>query len=453
MPTIRQYLDQIYRAVEGAGMLNCRNIYDLLTPDLLYGFQNALKALPNGKLMQMSVVLDREALSPPWWWIADVLERKIEDCSNHFWVAKEDIDDGELLLLAAPVHLVKESPSSIALLQGSIAKTLQFAGGDDYRALLCDYFPRDLEELDGFEGRCEAQSQELIALVGQDEADRIATLVTLNAVLVTLNAEFFAYLDVWSKLASAILYPPAASLFNHSCVPNVARVELGPYMMYRAIRKVAKGEPLTISYIGTKIRSESVHIRREVLSRDWHFYCRCEACSEEDKRRASNGYPTVVFGQKLRSFLRTFPEHEQLALHLQILEETQKLPVTVKPAFENMINLYASIAVLAARLHKYDLADEHFGNLLNLHESRFKEEDEIWLHFALIRSFTLLCVKEADAAKTLLRRVVRRHHLLQGAGPETLLVRFGRELQWLFGNGPIAEASRRRLQKIVRQLS
>lgn len=71
-----------------------------------------------------------------------------------------------------------------------------------------------------------------------------------------------------------------ASLFNHSCGPNVDVT----YPMnnstahFVAARDIAAGEQLCISYIDA---SMSVNARQQQLDWGYGFRCRCETCTEE----------------------------------------------------------------------------------------------------------------------------------------------------------------------------
>lgn len=60
-----------------------------------------------------------------------------------------------------------------------------------------------------------------------------------------------------------------ASLFNHSCVPNVLRASHGNKMVGLTIRPVRTGEQLFIEYDG----SSTSHVQRTL-----HFRCKCSKC-------------------------------------------------------------------------------------------------------------------------------------------------------------------------------
>ena len=78
--------------------------------------------------------------------------------------------------------------------------------------------------------------------------------------------------DAFEDLAAADLRTPAAptrshiglwpafSLFNHSCLPNCVHYVVGSTMLVRAVRAVAAGEEVTVSYLGREVRPASPYL-------------------------------------------------------------------------------------------------------------------------------------------------------------------------------------------------
>jgi len=69
-----------------------------------------------------------------------------------------------------------------------------------------------------------------------------------------------------------------ASRFNHDCRPNVdySWSERDLTMSFRAIRKIKKGEEITISYIQT---DQPAAVRKADLHFKWGFNCSCHFCT------------------------------------------------------------------------------------------------------------------------------------------------------------------------------
>lgn len=83
--------------------------------------------------------------------------------------------------------------------------------------------------------------------------------------------EYLGY-GVWVK----------ASLFNHSCNPNIAKGRVDRSRIFEAARDIVAGEELCISYLGAKGELKMpVHARREALLRTWGFLCLCSRCAAE----------------------------------------------------------------------------------------------------------------------------------------------------------------------------
>jgi hypothetical protein len=74
---------------------------------------------------------------------------------------------------------------------------------------------------------------------------------------------------------------PAASYFNHSCVPNISKKREGRSWVFQTAREVEDGEQLCITYLGGDEKDLTVTERRERLKGVWGFECMCERCRKE----------------------------------------------------------------------------------------------------------------------------------------------------------------------------
>ncbi|CAD7964928.1 unnamed protein product [Amoebophrya sp. A120] len=100
----------------------------------------------------------------------------------------------------------------------------------------------------------------------------------LNALGFYTNNEQFSYPLNYQKFQGTGLYL-LASMFNHSCSPNVSRFSIGDLCFFVATQDVAKGAELQISYIGHEDLAMDKGFRAGILNRD--FVCQCEKCVAE----------------------------------------------------------------------------------------------------------------------------------------------------------------------------
>lgn len=72
-----------------------------------------------------------------------------------------------------------------------------------------------------------------------------------------------------------------ASLFAHSCQPNAVYEPVEGAMQFRALRDLAEGELITISYLPAELEAQGRRQRQDRLWRDKCFRCRCVRCEAE----------------------------------------------------------------------------------------------------------------------------------------------------------------------------
>lgn len=100
------------------------------------------------------------------------------------------------------------------------------------------------------------------------------------------NNNFGCWTSDMEPLADAI-FPVASRLFNHSCRPNCVVVyeiveTKGLVMELRAVRPIAKGEEITISYVDPAIW---LGARRSLLRMNYDFSCDCPKCNAEEQQK------------------------------------------------------------------------------------------------------------------------------------------------------------------------
>ncbi|XP_064095587.1 SET and MYND domain-containing protein 4-like [Macrobrachium nipponense] len=81
------------------------------------------------------------------------------------------------------------------------------------------------------------------------------------------------------KRIGAGIYP-TLSLVNHSCNPSAKHYTRGRNMILRAVRPIAAGEEVTISYTPDYLDEEREK-RRKHLAEKYHIACECDACQFE----------------------------------------------------------------------------------------------------------------------------------------------------------------------------
>eukprot|EP00667_Euglena_gracilis_P015028 EG_transcript_15608 len=69
-----------------------------------------------------------------------------------------------------------------------------------------------------------------------------------------------------------------AALYNHDCLPNVAKVVAGRRLRFVALRPIAAGAEVCISYVPV---DEDRRSRQQILTRHFHFTCQCGRCTSE----------------------------------------------------------------------------------------------------------------------------------------------------------------------------
>ncbi|KZO97035.1 hypothetical protein CALVIDRAFT_597766 [Calocera viscosa TUFC12733] len=100
------------------------------------------------------------------------------------------------------------------------------------------------------------------------------------------NNNFGCWTSDMEPLADGI-FPVASRLFNHSCRPNCVVIyeiteEKGLVMELKAIRPIAKGEEVTISYVDPAIW---LGARRSLLKMNYDFLCECPKCKAEEQQK------------------------------------------------------------------------------------------------------------------------------------------------------------------------
>ena len=89
--------------------------------------------------------------------------------------------------------------------------------------------------------------------------------------------ESFDLLTGYSATATGQVIRPSMAMFNHSCNPNMVRIDRGKFVIAAATTDIKEGEEVTDSY-GSTFSEEEWEDRRTKLRQDFWFRCPCFAC-------------------------------------------------------------------------------------------------------------------------------------------------------------------------------
>lgn len=116
--------------------------------------------------------------------------------------------------------------------------------------------------------------------LGSWSAESVFRAVQLNSLAFYTLPELCTYDKHFRFMTGTGLYSQA-SMFNHSCSPNVVHYSFGDVAFFRVSENVLAGEELCISYIGSDLLRETKSVRDEFLKgRDFH--CQCSKCLVPD---------------------------------------------------------------------------------------------------------------------------------------------------------------------------
>ncbi|KZT60083.1 SET domain-containing protein [Calocera cornea HHB12733] len=164
------------------------------------------------------------------------------------------------------------------------------------------------------------------------------------------NNNFGCWTSDMEPLADGI-FPVASRVFNHSCRPNCVIIyEITPkglVLEVKAVRRIAKDEELTISYVDPAIW---LGARRSLLKMNYDFVCDCPKCVAEGEKKlyTSSTWLTeeemVDAGADLMKLMLPFPPEQKVTPQRPLLAPVpisrgiEELPRNVLPMF-NSTNL------------------------------------------------------------------------------------------------------------------
>ncbi|KAK6627196.1 hypothetical protein RUM44_009673 [Polyplax serrata] len=100
----------------------------------------------------------------------------------------------------------------------------------------------------------------------------------ISNVLLKNTVKFKVYEEVDTRVGTAIY--PSASMMNHSCEPSIINSFYGNILVVTAAKQIKKGEEVFNCY-GTHARRMKRSKRQEILSSQYFFQCKCDACTQD----------------------------------------------------------------------------------------------------------------------------------------------------------------------------
>lgn len=104
-------------------------------------------------------------------------------------------------------------------------------------------------------------------------------LARIKPTLTRIRFNAFTITDTSGEAVGFGLYESPAHRFNHSCEPNSRQSFVdGVTLEIRSLRRIQKGEEVTLSYIDA---NSCLEHRRQYLQKNYNFTCDCSLCRKE----------------------------------------------------------------------------------------------------------------------------------------------------------------------------
>uniref|UniRef100_A0A6B2L5J7 SET domain-containing protein n=1 Tax=Arcella intermedia TaxID=1963864 RepID=A0A6B2L5J7_9EUKA len=212
---------------------------------------------------------------------------------------------------------------------------------------------------------------------------------------------------------------PAASVFNHSCRPNVGVVFSGRSVMLKALRPLQKGEELCISYIELGRNRAS---RRKDLKEGFNFDCECSLCSDgtldsalsvdHTKHEALMNQLEALTEQAL-SLKQNSELKKSLEMFLKIAKQLREIS---PPIGYELLSTYDSIVQLSLQLQDWTTAKEYLILSTPICEKIYADiSPNLGLHYYTLGKLSWFMEDDQRAYQYLLKA----HNILDKIYPST----------------------------------
>ena len=191
------------------------------------------------------------------------------DWSVYICFHADKVEDGKKFPLMARLILadtLEKSLSGEGTLWNGILGHLCFANNESYASDKTPY--HEFINYLIVTAKINIKKSELMNIVPVEMYDRIIRILHLNCITITYNEE-----DVATGLFGL------ASMFNHSCDPNVEMLDKmedkSGFARFHCLHDVEVGEELCIQYAG---KNDSYEDRQQYLMWNYGFQCQCKKC-------------------------------------------------------------------------------------------------------------------------------------------------------------------------------
>lgn len=210
--------------------------------------------------------------------------RRVAYCSQRCRNASESVHAAECEVLAQlpselPPGLDENDMTSLRLAVSVLSQRHRTSSESDPTTKLCSNPAADVGAPCSAEWVRRFSAQEEVLLPPLTAAwGEAPCKAEVRALLSSISANAFSISSAAGAEAGRAVYV-AASLFNHSCEPNVARVQSGRSAEFRTTGQVLEGESLCISYVDLR-KNLGARRRGGYLIGNYGFHCRCESCAD-----------------------------------------------------------------------------------------------------------------------------------------------------------------------------
>lgn len=365
------------------------------------------------------------------------------------WVARRPIAAGQLALSCKPVALVSDKEvdgehaenADTALLIIEIAQQLVKRGPKLWQSRLAGLYPRprDMAQVktwvcdDADLGAKVEVAVNSVAFLSASNKNRLKLIVRYNSLSVETNGEQLCHGHQFGATSGLALYPEA-SLFNHSCTPNVTRFCVGDVMYFRTNRPILCGEELCISYIESHLLSEPAAVRNEILgSRDFQL-----------SDRPANEGEGPILGPEIVDELEATPPMDRLAT-LQELRGDSSYAERLRPCDRKELDVQQAVTLM--QLGKPGAALPFWERTIEFCVDCCPPNDESLVCFATQAAVCALEAHDVDRAGGYLSLALATHAIAFGPGLPLFLARYRAELDALPGG-----ISREPLMDLLQQM-